>query len=447
MRPASDAAYRLPPLPYAPIQRLTHPFQRFLAVQAASGIVLIACTALALLAANSGLASAWSAFWSTPVSVGVGSASLSYPLWYWVNDGLMAIFFFVVGLEIKREIVAGELSDRKKVTLPVAAAIGGAAMPAVIHALLCAGTEHARGWAVPMATDIAFVVGCLALLGSRVPHGLKILMLSLAIVDDLLAVIVIALFYSGSLAGGWLIAAGVGLALIALLNRLGVRPVPIYVLAGMFVWLATLKSGIHPTVAGAILGLMTPPGTWLARGTAREVLRVSEQALGATPAPSRDDEQELLGHVEWAAREARSPMERLERLLHPWVGFAIMPVFALANAGLALGDADVTRLGALAVGAGLVLGKPLGFLLASALVIRAGLARLPEGVTWRAMVGAGCLAGIGFTMSLFVASLSFEGSLLVEAKSGVLAGSLVSALLGMGLLLRFLPRPPVAPGA
>ena len=198
-------------------------------------------------------------------------------------------------------------------------------------------------------------------------------------------------------------------------------------------------------MAGALLGLMTPPGTWLARGTAREVLRVSERALGATPAPSRDDEQELLGHVEWAAREARSPMERIERLLHPWVGFAIMPVFALANAGLALGDADVTRLGALAVGAGLVLGKPLGFLLASALVIRTGLARLPSGVTWKAMLGAGCLAGIGFTMSLFVASLSFEGRLLSDAKSGVLAGSLVSALLGMGLLVRFLPRP--APAA
>lgn len=440
MRPTSDAL-DLPPLPDAAIRRLAAPFQRFLRVQAASGIVLIGCTLLALLAANSPLASRWAAFWETKVTLQAGGFSLSYPLWYWVNDGLMAIFFFVVGLEIKRELVAGELSDRRKVTLPVAAAIGGAALPAVIHAVLSAGTVNARGWAVPMATDIAFVVGCLALLGSRVPHGLKILMLSLAIVDDLLAVIVIALFYSGSLAVPWLVAAGCGLLGIALLNRLGVRPVPIYVLAGAFVWLATLKSGIHPTVAGAFLGLMTPASAWIARGSAREVLAVGQRTLGTEPRPAHDVEQEVLARVELAAREARSPMERLERLLHPWVGFAIMPVFALANAGLSLGDADATSPGAVAVGAGLVLGKPLGFLLASLLVVRLGLARLPEGVTWRAMVGAGCLAGIGFTMSLFVASLSFEGRPLLDAKSGVLAGSLVSAVLGLGLLTAALPRP------
>lgn len=438
MRPAPDAP-ALPPLPYAPIQRLTHPFQRFLAVEAASGFVLIGCTLIALLAANTAWAPGWRGFWDTRLTVEVGDLRLAYPLWYWVNDGLMALFFFVVGLEIKRELVAGELSDRRKVTLPVAAAIGGAAVPALIHAVLRAGTPDARGWAVPMATDIAFVVGCLALLGPRVPRGLKVLMLSLAIVDDLLAVIVIALFYSGSLATGWMAAAALGLALVLLLNRLGVRPVPIYVLVGAFVWLATLKSGIHPTVAGAVLGLLTPATPWIAADPLRSLLGAGHRALAGPPPPPHDAEQEILGRVELAAREARSPLERLEHLLHPWVGFVIMPIFALANAGLPLADADATSAGALAVAAGLVLGKPLGFLLAAALVVRTGLARLPESVSWRAMVGAGCLAGIGFTMSLFVASLSFEGRALLDAKSGVLAGSLVSALLGMGLLLRALP--------
>jgi Na+/H+ antiporter NhaA len=316
MRTSTDGL-DLPPLPHAPIRRVTAPFQRFLGVQAASGIVLIACTLLAMLAANSPLAGRWAAFWETDVTLRAGGLGLSYPLWYWVNDGLMAIFFFVVGLEIKRELATGELSDRRKVTLPMAAAVGGAVLPAVIHAVLSAGTVNARGWAVPMATDIAFVVGCLALLGSRVPHGLKILILSMAIVDDLLAVIVIALFYSGSLAVPWLAAAGGGLLLIALLNRMGVRPVPIYVLVGAFVWLATLKSGIHPTVAGAFLGLMTPASAWIARGSAREVLAVGERTLAAAPGPAHDVEQEVLVRVELAAREARSPEAAPDRISRP----------------------------------------------------------------------------------------------------------------------------------
>jgi NhaA family Na+:H+ antiporter len=424
----------LPSLPEGAAGRLTRPFARFMAVESSSGVVLILCTLAALALANSPWRAGWASFWETKVTFAVGGFELAYPLWYWINDGLMAIFFFVIGLEIKRELAVGELSDPRKVALPVAAAFGGAGVPAVIFALMRQGTPDLRGWAVPMATDIAFVVGCLALLGPRVPHALKILMLTLAIVDDLLAVIVIALFYSASLQAGWLAFAGAGLVLVAVMNRAGVRRVPLYVLAGAFVWLCTLKCGIHPTVAGALLGLMTPWRPLVDDSLARAGLTQANTAIDRAEGPlAPAQRQAVLAHVETIAREARSPLDRLQATLHPWVAFVIMPVFALANAGVALDEGSAFAPLPLAVAVGLVLGKPLGFLLASWLVTR-GPARLPTGVTWSAMLGAGCLAGIGFTMSIFVASLSFEGAALASAKLGVLLGSFVSAVLGMSLL-------------
>jgi Na+:H+ antiporter, NhaA family len=430
----------LPPLPRGAVDRMAAPVRRFLEIEAASGIVLIVCTLVALALANSPARGAWQAFWDLPLTVGVGDFALSYPLWYWVNDGLMAIFFFVIGLEIKRELALGELSEPRKVALPVAAAVGGALVPALIFTALRHGTPDARGWAVPMATDIAFVVGCLALLGPRVPHGLKILLLTLAIVDDLLAVIVIAAFYSGALDLAWLAGAAGGLALIVALNRGGVRRVGIYVLAGTFVWWCTLKSGIHPTVAGAALGLLTPWRAWVDDALSRDVLTRAAGAIQDAEAPLAPAQRRaLLTGVAAAAREALSPLDRLQHALHGWVGFAIMPVFALANAGVALGEGSALAPLPLAIALGLVLGKPLGILAASWLVTRGG-ARLPEGVTWRVMLGAGCLAGIGFTMSLFVASLSFDGAALASAKTGVLLGSLVASLLGLVLLRVALPR-------
>jgi len=433
----------LPPLPQGAVDRLTAPIQRFLAVQAASGIVLIACTALALGLANSPLRAGWQAFWDLTFTVGLGDFQLAYPLWYWVNDGLMAIFFFVIGLEIKRELVLGELSDPRKVTLPVAAAVGGAAVPALIFLLLRTGTPDARGWAVPMATDIAFVVGCLALLGPRVPHGLKVLMLTLAIVDDLLAVLVIAFFYGGALQMGWLVGAAAALGLVVVMNRAGVRSVPLYVLVGAVAWLCTLKSGIHPTVTGALLGLLTPWKAWVDKASARDILALAARAVegdeGVLPAAARKD---VLARVATAAREAVSPLDRLEHALHGWVGFVIMPIFALANAGVVLSGGAALGALPLAIAAGLVLGKPAGILLAAWLVTR-GPARLPDGVGWGAMLGAGCLAGIGFTMSIFVASLAFEGDALASAKSGVLLASAVAGVLGMLLLRAMLPAPSV----
>lgn len=428
----------LPPLPRGAVDRIAAPFRRFLKVEASSGIVLIACTVVALALANSPARGAWHAFWEREFTIGFGDFVLSYPLWYWVNDGLMTIFFFVIGLEIKRELAVGELSEPRKVVLPVAAAIGGALVPALIFTVLRHGTPDARGWAVPMATDIAFVVGCLALLGPRVPHGLKILLLTLAIVDDLLAVIVIAAFYSSALDLAWLAGAGAGLGLIVALNRGGVRQVSVYVLVGTFIWLCTLKSGIHPTVAGAALGMLTPWRAWVGDALTRDVLSRAAQAITAGQ-ESPAQRQALLARVTEATREALSPLDRLQHALHGWVGFAIMPVFALANAGVTLGESPALAPLPLAIALALVLGKPVGILAASWLVTRVG-SRLPEGVTWRVLLGAACLGGIGFTMSLFVASLSFEGAALASAKTGVLMGSLVSALLGMTLLRLALRR-------
>src|SRR5262245_30297984 len=270
----SQARSRLvaPELRERPLVRLTRPFHRFLHIESASGIVLAACTVLALLAANSPLAGGYERLWERTFRIAFGDVELSYPLWYWINDGLMAIFFFVIGLEIKREMVVGELSEPRRIVLPVAAAIGGVAVPILIFFAGQYGGAGRDGWAIPMATDIAFVVGCLALLGSRVPHGLQVCVLSLAIVDDILAVLVIAAFYTATIKAVWLAAALGGFSLVWLLNRLGVRTVPVYVFVATAIWLCTLKSGVHPTVAGVALGLMTPASAWLHRDSLLDII-------------------------------------------------------------------------------------------------------------------------------------------------------------------------------
>jgi len=364
---------------------------RFLHVESASGVVLLLCTIVALALANSPWAPEFATIWQTRLGLVVGSFTLDQTLLFWINDGLMAIFFFVVGLEIKRELVAGELREARKAALPIMAAIGGMVAPAAIFLLLIGGGPGHSGWGVPMATDIAFVVGFLALLGPRVPIGLKILLLSLAIADDIGAILVIALFYSADVSLLYLSLAGGGLGLTILLSRMGVRSVLVYLILGLGIWLALLKSGVHPTIAGVLLGLT-------------------------------------------------APLARLESALHPWVAFGIMPLFALANAGVAVKLAALSHPVALAVAVGLVVGKPLGILLFSWLAVRVGVARLPAGVNWKVMLGAGCLAGIGFTMSLFIAGLALEGDLLDDGKIGTLSGSALSALVGCGLLAIFLRR-------
>jgi NhaA family Na+:H+ antiporter len=353
----------------------------------------------------------------------------------------MTLFFFVVGLEIKRELVVGELRDPKQAALPILAALGGMVVPAAIYLLLLGGRPGQEGWGIPMATDIAFVVGFLALLGSRVPFGLKILLLSLAIADDIGAVLVIALVYSTNISFLALVLAALGFGLTYLFNRIGVRRVPVYVVIGAGIWLAFVKSGIHPTVAGVLLGLLTPASAWIGNRALAEALQDVLHCLrGEQDEEKMDCRPEVLGQLVTTAREAVSPLERLQAGLHAWVAFVIMPVFALANAGVAIDRGAGADPVAWAVAAGLVVGKPLGIVLFSWVGVRAGLAQLPTGVDWKVLLGGGCLAGIGFTMSLFIAGLALPGELLDAGKVGILAGSAISAMLGSVLLLCFLRR-------
>jgi Na+:H+ antiporter, NhaA family len=430
-------------LPEAPVDQFTRPVAQFLRVEALSGILLALCTVAALIAANGGAYEAWTGFWNTELTIAAGTFDLTYPLWYWVNDALMVIFFFVVGLEIKREVVDGHLADRRALMLPLAAAVGGAVVPALIFYWIENGTEGARGWAIPMATDIAFVVGCLALLGSRVPPGLKIFVLSLAIVDDLIAVLVIALFYAESISPMWLAGSGAGIALVVLLQKLGVRRIGIYVLLGAVVWLCTFKSGVHPTVAGVILGILTPVSAWVSRPSIREVIRTTTLAID--DAEARGTRAHLaLERLAFASREARSPLDRLEYRLHPWVSFVIMPIFALANAAVPISPEAVSDPLSLAIAGGLVFGKPIGITLSALVVVALGMASMPRGVNWPMLVGAGILSGTGFTMSLFIGSLAFPAtSPLVDiARTGILVGSAVSIVAGMAVLFVAIRRPP-----
>lgn len=430
-------------LPPRPIERLTKPLEAFLHLQAAGGVVLLIATTLALVLANSGAADGYKAFWDTHLTIGVGSANLDYPAWYWINDGLMAVFFFVIGLEVKRELAWGELSDKRNVTLPAVAALGGALAPIAIYLALNSDPAGSSLWATPMATDIAFVVGIMALFGSRLPAGFKVFMLSLAIIDDILAVIVIAAVFTAELAPLWLVGAGLGLAMVASLNRLGVRRIGVYVLIGAFVWLCTLKSWIHPTVAGAILGLMTPAAAWLTPGQLVDRMRTalprletvaSHDAASSSKTAPDPDHRDLVHQVSFTATESVSPLERIEHALHPWVGFVIMPLFALANAGVPVSLDGLGEPVSLSIALALFIGKPVGIVLASWLVVKTKLARIPSGVGWGMLTAGGSLAGIGFTMALFVASLSSEGATLEAAKAGILMGSLASMIVGSGLL-------------
>ncbi len=426
---------RITSLPDRPIQRLQRPFAAFLHIESASGILLLICTALALILANSPYAEAYDHFWHQELRVAVGDFELAYSLSHWINDGLMAIFFFVIGLEIKRELMVGELSDPKKIVLPVAAALGGVVVPVAIYLSLQYGQPGQSGWAVPMATDIAFVVGCISILGKRIPHGLTVLMLSLAIVDDLLAVVVIAVFFTSSIGVTWIVGAFVGLVVVVAMNRLGIRSVGLYVIVGFVVWLCTLKSGVHPTIAGVVLGLLTPAQPWLGGPNFLAFLRHTDATLrnqDTTMATARS----LVADLSFASREAVSPLYRLETSLHPWVGFFIMPLFALANAGVPI---QLERIGepvAVAVAAGLFFGKSTGIFGASWLTEKMGLAARPEGVTWPILAGAAFLGGIGFTMALFIASLGLSADLLVSAKIGIILGSFISAVVGIAVLSR-----------
>jgi len=438
----------------APIDRILSPFQEFLHRQTSGGIVLFACTILALLWANSPWAASYFATWNAKFTVGISDFQLSKPLLLWINDGLMAIFFFVVGLEIKREIIAGELKSIRKASLPIAAAIGGMLFPALLYTAFNMGTEGSRGWGIPMATDIAFSLGVLQLLGKRVPLSLKVFLTAFAIVDDIGAVIVIALFYTAKISVGALALSGLMLGLAILLNITGVRRPVVYALVGAVLWVAILKSGVHATVAGVLLAMTIPARTRIAEAdfvAAAQSLVGSFKAAGPLDSEPglNHDRHSIINSFQELAEGVQTPLARLEDELHPYVTFLILPLFAFANAGVSLGEgggAALVHPVSLGIIVGLIAGKFMGVSLFSWLAVKLNLASLPEGVTWTHILGVALLGGIGFTMSLFVANLAFGTSELLEvSKVGILSGSVVAGVMGAMILLRISKTAPRVP--
>lgn len=372
--------------------------QNFLKLESSAGILLMIAALMALIASNSVLSGLYGGFLTTPVVVQVGALEIAKPLLLWINDGLMAVFFFLIGLEIKREILEGELSSFDKAALPLIAAVGGMAGPALIYVLINWSTpETLNGWAIPAATDIAFALGVLMLLGRSVPTSLKVFLLAIAIIDDLGAITVIALFYTSDLSTMALGLAAIGLAALVVLNRAGVKTITPYALIGVFIWVCVLKSGVHATLAGVLTALAIP--------------------------------------IHGKTKEAQSPLHKLEHGLHPWIAFGVLPIFAFANAGVSLSGLSLEDLAApitLGVAAGLFVGKQIGVFGATFLAVKAGIARRPEGTNWAHIYGVACLTGIGFTMSLFIGMLAFDSrDSLDQVRIGVLAGSILSAIAGV----------------
>jgi NhaA family Na+:H+ antiporter len=412
--------------------------ERFLQIEAASGIVLLIAAAVALVWANSAWAESYVSLWHTPVGLRIGEFTFERTLEWIVNDGLMVIFFFVVGMEIRQEIHCGELSEWRRAALPVAAALGGMIAPACLYLSFAGAPATRSGWGIPMATDIAFAVGILTLLGKRVPAALRVLLLALAVIDDLGAIVVIAAFYSSGVAISGLCVAALGLAGIFAMQRLGVRSKLAYIVPAFVLWAGVYASGIHPTIAGVIVGLVTPVRAWFGPSGFRAGVRRELEELEQHGQPSSAHGfAEVLRNVDVARREATSPAESLIETLHPWVAYGIMPLFALANAGVSMpeGSLDHAALAVLlGVCAGLLIGKPLGVLLVSWLLLRLRVATLPAGLSFRHLTVLGVVAGVGLTMALFIAQLAFsEAPLLAAAKLGILAASGGAAVLGLAL--------------
>ena len=434
--------------PAPPIEKIIKPFKQFTKTEASSGIILIICTVLALIWANSGLAESYFHLWHTNVSIGFGEYQLSYSLHHWINDGLMAIFFFVVGLEIKREFLVGELSSAKQAALPVAAALGGMLIPAGLYLLFNMGGTGESGWGIPMATDIAFVIGVMAILGSSVPTNLKIFVTALAIADDIGAVLVIAFFYTAEISLTALGIAGAFFILLIIANKLGVRNLLIYSILGLGLWLAFLKSGVHATVAGVLLAFIIPTAS---RYNTKDFLNKGKNLLEefdkeGVEGPNilaNEERQNIVQTLESTCRKVLTPLQRFEHFLTPVVSFFIMPVFALANAGVPLQEdffKELTSEISLGIIAGLFLGKQIGIFIFSWLAVKMKLADMPKKVNWKQLYGAGILAGIGFTMSLFITNLAFSSEELINtAKVGILAASLLAGVIGY-LILRFTPK-------
>ena len=428
---------------------LSFPFREFVRAEAFSGILLFLAAVTAIVWANSRWGDGYFAFWNTKLAIGAGGRTIEETLAHWIADGLMAIFFFVIGLEIKREVLIGELSTVRKATLPIMAAVGGVVVPALIYFAFNRGTPEVRGWGIPMGTDVAFALGVLAVIGSRAPAGLKLFLTAASIVDDLISISVIAIFYNNSI--DWRL---IGLAAVVLLvlfgiNRAGVRSILPYAVLGVVLWFLILESSIHATFAGVLLALTIPastridPATFLAKS--HRILNDFADA-GDLSGDIRQsaERQAAVQELESACADVEAPLQRLEHLLHPWVAFLVMPLFALANAGVrfdtGLLDALSNRV-TLGVLLGLVVGKQIGIFGGSLAAVRLGLADLPRGVAWRHVSGMAWVCGIGFTMSLFITDLAFDDSAAVAAsKIGIILASVIAGTLGTVSLLRAGPE-------
>jgi NhaA family Na+:H+ antiporter len=420
-----------------PLARAVRPFIRFSHVEAAGGIVLVAATVVALVWANSPWNGGYASLWSTNVRFEFGSYVFAEDLRHVVNDLLMAVFFFVVGMEIKRELVTGELRDRRAIALPAMAALGGMIVPAVIYLAFNAGGNGSSGWGIPMATDIAFALGVVALLGNRVPPAVKVMLLTLAIVDDIGAIVVIAVFYTERVEFRFVVAAVGIAAVVAVMHRARIVYSPLIAIAGFALWLAVFESGVHATIAGVVMGLLTPARPAQSDLEAEELVDVLQ-----------NDDDIRADEVRATATLIRGSVSACDRLidaLHPWTSYLIVPIFALANAGIVLSTNALTSptavLGGVAVG--LVVGKFIGVSVFSWVSVRLGFGRLPDGVRWGHIMGVGAVAGIGFTVSLFVTGLAFSDvAIQDDAKIGILTASIIAALAGAALLVATSRRAP-----
>ena len=429
-------------------ENIRQPFRKFLAIESSGGIILIFATIAALIIANSGLGSAYETFWKIDFMVGTESFNLTKPIILWINDGLMAIFFFMVGLEIKRELLAGELSSPKQAALPIIAAIGGMIVPATLFLILNSGSAGTQGWGIPMATDIAFSLGILSLLGKRVPIALKVFLVAFAIVDDIGAVIVIAMFYSAEIHWGLLMIAMALVAVLFIFNLLKIHHIPFYMIIGWVVWFLFLKSGIHPTIAGVLIAF-TIPSTRKIR-LKYFTFKIKQSLESFCNKPDEDfitlngEQLASIDNMETQIHKVQSPLQSLEDTLHGFVTFIVMPLFAFANAGVILKGAGLESFNTLtlSISASLILGKITGIFLFSYLTVKLGLSALPDNIKWKHILGAGMLGGIGFTMSLFISNLAYQNNIILinQAKLGILLGSFVAAILGFFYLKFTLPK-------
>ncbi|WP_237063695.1 MULTISPECIES: Na+/H+ antiporter NhaA [Microbulbifer] len=422
-------------MPRQAFDRLARPIVHFLHIQSAGGAILLLFTIAAVILSNSPWAEAFEHIWESTLGFHLNAFELTRSVREWINDGLMTLFFFLVALELKRELILGELRNPRMAALPIAAALGGMIVPAVIFLALQAGQAGQNGWGTVMATDTAFVIGCLALLSTRIPQSLRVFMLSIAIVDDIGAILVVTIGYTSDLDWWALALAGLLLVVVRVMAKLGLRGFTPYILLGIAVWLAVDASGVHATITGVVLGLMTPARRWVSDERLYAILNQVIAHPQSSESSSQTRDRHTLQMAEVAARETLSPVERLEIVLHPWVGFVIMPLFAFANAGLVLDLQDIDGPLTLAIVLGFVLGKPSGIVLFSWLALRLKLASRPSELTWRLITGGSVLAGIGFTMALFIAKIAFGDDLIDSAKLGIFTASLISAVLGVTILM------------